>query len=98
MPDPHSDRRCDHQPGRHLPNTSKGRAEVNECQIQIDGVTINPGDYVFGYIDGTAVIPADLIDEVMDRAMEIESREDDVRDRLLKGASLTDTYMTIGAI
>ena len=64
----------------------------------IDGVTINPGDYVFGDIDGTAVIPADLIDEVMDRAMEIESREDDVRDRLLKGASLTDTYMTIGAI
>ena len=61
-------------------------------------MTINPGDYVFGDIDGTAVIPADLIDEVMDRAMEIESREDDVRDRLLKGASLTDTYMTIGAI
>ena len=84
----------------HLPNTSKGRAEVNECQIpiQIDGVTINPGDYVFGDIDGTAVIPADLIDEVMDRAMEIESREDDVRDRLLGGASLEDTYMTIGAI
>ena len=83
----------------HLPNTSKGRA-VNECQIpiQIDGVTINPGDYVFGDIDGTAVIPADLIDEVMDRAMEIESREDDVRDRLLGGASLEDTYMTIGAI
>ena len=78
----------------------KAVREVNECQIpiQIDGVTINPGDYVFGDIDGTAVIPADLIDEVMDRAMEIESREDDVRDRLLKGASLTDTYMTIGAI
>ena len=67
-------------------------------RVAIDGVTINPGDYVFGDIDGTAVIPADLIDEVMDRAMEIESREDDVRDRLLKGASLTDTYMTIGAI
>ena len=50
------------------------------------------------HIDGTAVIPADLIDEVMDRAMEIESREDDVRDRLLGGASLEDTYMTIGAI
>lgn len=84
----------------HMPNTSKGRAEVNECQIpvEIDGVTIFPGDYVFGDIDGTAVIPADLIDEVMDRAMEIEHRENDVRDRLLSGASLTDTYMTIGAI
>ncbi|MEI3363171.1 MAG: hypothetical protein V8R75_11860 [Oscillospiraceae bacterium] len=44
-------------------------------------MTINPGDYVFGDIDGTVVIPGDLIDEVMDRAMEIESREDDVRAR-----------------
>lgn len=84
----------------HLPSTSKGRAEVNECQIPIviDGVTIHPGDYVFGDIDGTVVIPAELIDEVIERAMEIEHRENDVRDRLLQGASLTDTYMTIGAI
>lgn len=84
----------------HLPSTSKGRAEVNECRIPItiDGVTITPGDYVFGDIDGTVVIPGDLIDEVMDRAMEIERREDDVRTRLLNGESLTDTYMKIGAI
>ena len=45
-----------------------------------------------------SVIPGDLIDEVMDRAMEIERREDDVRTRLLNGESLTDTYMKIGAI
>ena len=84
----------------HLPSTSKGRAEVNECQIPItiDGVTITPGDYFFGDIDGTVVIAGDLIDEVMDRAMEIERREDDVRTRLLNGESLTDTYMKIGAI
>ena len=61
-------------------------------------MTITPGDYVFGDIDGTVVIPGDLIDEVMDRAMEIERREDDVRTRLLNGESLTDTYMKIGAI
>lgn len=84
----------------HLPSTSKGRAEVSECQIpiEIDGVTIHPGDYVFGDIDGTAVIPGELLDQVMERAMEIEHRENDVRDRLLNGESLTDTYMKIGAI
>lgn len=84
----------------HLPNTSKGRAEVNECgkPIQIDGVTIYPGDYVFGDIDGTVIIPAEKFDEVVERALGTMKREDDVRDRLLAGASLTETYMTIGAI
>lgn len=84
----------------HLPSTSKGRAEVSECQIpiEIDGVTIHPGDYVFGDIDGTAVIPGDLLDQVVERAMETERRENDVRDRLLGGESLTETYMKLGAI
>ena len=33
--------------------TSKGRCEINECQIPVilDGVTIRPGDYIFGDID-----------------------------------------------
>lgn len=84
----------------HLPNTSKGRAEVNECKIpiQIDGVTIHPGDYVFGDIDGVAIIPQDTFDEVIERSMETLKREDDVRDRLLAGESLTETYYKIGAI
>ena len=84
----------------HLPNTSKGRAEVNECKIpiQIDGVTINPGDYVFGDIDGVAVIPQDKLDEVVERAVATIQREGDVRDRLLAGESLAETYSKIGAI
>lgn len=84
----------------HLPNTSKGRAEVNECKIPIiiDGVTVNYGDYIFGDIDGTVVIPENLIDEVVEKAMEIEASENKVRDQLKAGASLTDTYMKIGTI
>lgn len=84
----------------HLPNTSKGRAEVNECQIpiNIDGVTIYPGDYVYGDIDGTVFIPGKLLDEVIDRAFEIMAKEDKVRDKLCKGESLIDTYAKIGAI
>lgn len=84
----------------HLPNTSKGRAEVNECQIpiNIDGVTIYPGDYVYGDIDGTVFIPGNILEDVIDRAFEIMAREDQVREQLCQGENLVDTYTKIGAI
>ena len=83
-----------------LPCTSKGRCEVTECQVPviIDGVTINPGDIVFGDIDGVVIIPKEIEDEVFKRSLEIVLKEDSVRDNLLKGASLEDTYAKIGAI
>ena len=53
------------------PKTSKGRCEINECQIPviIDGVTIRPGDIIFGDIDGVAVIPSAIADEVFEKSM-----------------------------
>ncbi len=83
-----------------MPNTSKGRAEVNECQvpIKIDNVTINPGDYVFGDIDGVVFIPGDLLDQVIEAAVETETSENKVRDLLTSGNSLQDTYSKIGTI
>jgi len=82
------------------PRTSKGRCEINECQIpvEIDGVTINPGDLIFGDIDGIVVIPKELGDEVIDRALELIKDEDSVRDGLLAGDSLEKVYTEIGAI
>lgn len=82
------------------PLTSKGRCEINECQIPItiDGVTINPGDYIFGDCDGVVIIPKDLIDEVLDRAFALIRDEDRVRDSLLAGDSLEKVYTEIGAI
>lgn len=82
------------------PKTSKGRCEINECQIPVtlDGVTINPGDYIFGDIDGIVIIPKDIAEEVMDRALETILKENEVRDRLLNGTSLQQAYAEIGAI
>lgn len=82
------------------PKTSKGRCEINECQIPVtmDGVTINPGDYIFGDIDGVVIIPKDLIEEVLDRAFALIDDENRVRDSLLSGASLEKVYTEIGAI
>lgn len=82
------------------PKTSKGRCEINECQIPVvfEDVTINPGDYIFGDIDGIVIIPKDIVDEVCDRALDTIKKEDAVRDNLLAGASLEKVYSEIGAI
>lgn len=82
------------------PLTSKGRCEINECQIPVtlDGVTIHPGDYIFGDVDGVVVIPKDLIDEVLKRAFALIQDENRVRDGLRNGDSLEKVYTEIGAI
>lgn len=82
------------------PRTSKGRCEINECQIPvcIAGVTIRPGDYLFGDIDGVAVIPAEIADQVIEEALATIKKEDDVRDGLKNGASLQQMYSKAGAI
>ncbi|MDR1732214.1 MAG: RraA family protein [Synergistaceae bacterium] len=83
-----------------LPLSSKGRCEVSECKIpiKIDGVLINPGDYIFADLDGVAIIPQDIAEEVFTKALEIVKKEDTVRENLLKGATLADTYAKIGAM
>lgn len=80
--------------------TSKGRCEINECQIPVilDGVTIRPGDYIFGDIDGVIVIPKEVAEEVIRQAAETVEKENEVRTRLLNGSTLQKAYEEIGAI
>ena len=87
------------------PLTSKGRCEINECQIPIimDGacgysVTINPGDYIFGDIDGVVIIPKDIIMEVLEQSFETIIKENETRDGLLAGKSLQEVYEIHGTI
>lgn len=84
----------------HLPTTSKGRTEITEWDVpvEIDGVSIRPGDLVFGDIDGVAVIPAEIADQVLARCTQIMRNEDTTRDLIANGASVAETYMKIGAI
>lgn len=82
------------------PKTSKGRCEINECQIPVlmEGVTINPGDYIFADVDGVVIIPKDIADEVIQRASETVEKENTVRKGLQEGASLESVYAAVGAI
>ncbi len=82
------------------PRTSKGRYEINECQIPIaiDGVNINPGDFIFGDLDGIAVIPKEIADEVFEKSMETIEKEAIVRDHIQNGLSMQEAYKINGAI
>ena len=82
------------------PRTSKGRCEINECQIPVKfyNVTINPGDYIFGDVDGVVVVPSAIVDEVIEEALGTIRKEDEVRSRLQNGSSILKAYQEIGAI
>lgn len=55
-------------------------------------VLVNPGDIVFGDIDGVVVIPKELEDKVIPLALEKMGKENLVRNELLKGVLLRDAY------
>ncbi len=60
--------------GRH-PGTMRGRMDMETIEepITCGGVTITPGDLIFGDGDGIVVIPQDRVDDVLTAAEDIVS-------------------------
>ena len=67
--------------------TPLGRARISAhgCPVRCGGVLVNPGDIVFGDINGVVVIPKELVAEVIPLAVKREEGEEMMRSRLLKG-------------
>ena len=68
------------------------------CMIEIDGTTVEPGDLIFGDIDGVVVIPAKLVDEVIPDALEKASGEKLVRKEIEAGMSSTEAFRKYGIL
>jgi len=79
---------------------SAGRSIVIDhgCPVDCGGVLVNPGDIIFGDIDGVVVIPKELEKEVIPLALEKVSKENQLRDELLKGSLLRDAYNKYGIL
>jgi regulator of RNase E activity RraA len=79
---------------------SAGRSIVidHNCPVDCGGVLVNPGDIIFGDIDGVVVIPKELEKEVIPLALEKVSKEDQLREELLKGSLLRDAYNKYGVL
>jgi len=66
--------------------------------IEVGGVRIRPGDIVVGDIDGVLVIPAEVEEEVVARAIEKASAESLVRIAIEGGMSATEAFATYGVL
>ncbi len=79
--------------GRH-PGTMRGRLDMESVQkpIECGGVTVNPGDLIFGDGDGIVVIPADKIEEVLTHAEEVVATDDWWSDKLDDGEDPHDLH------
>ena len=82
------------------PVDSNGRGEVVAYNVPIEcgGVTVNPGDIVFGDADGVVIIPQNIEKTVIDAALEKVRGENQTRDALREGATLREVYDKYGIL
>ena len=68
------------------------------CAIEVGGVHVDPGDFVFGDMDGVLIVPRVHIDEVIERALEKARGEKEVRKAIEKGMSSTEAFAKFGIL
>lgn len=82
------------------PLDTRNRAEMVEMDtvIQIAGVTVRPGDWILGDVDGVVVIPAGQSDAVFRAALEKIQAEDTTRAELEAGDTLRAVFARHGVL
>lgn len=82
------------------PLDSKGRGEMMamDVPVELGGVRVLPGDFVFGDLDGVVVIPHDHAAATFRLALEKVGAENRTRDELRAGASLAEVYARHGVL
>ncbi len=78
----------------------RGRGQVVDFRIplEIDEVTVNPGDIIFGDIDGVLVVPRELERPVITRALEQVAKEKKAKAMLLGGSSAESVFCDTGVL
>jgi regulator of RNase E activity RraA len=66
--------------------------------IEIEGVWVEPGDLVFGDLDGVVVIPRKHERHVIERAVEKANAENVVRKAIESGMSATEAFKKYGVL
>jgi len=85
--------------GRFAQDSSvRTKVAAYRCAIEIGGVWIEPGDLVFGDLDGVVVVPRKHEEEVLIRALEKATAENLVRNEIEKGMSSTEAFRKYGVL
>jgi regulator of RNase E activity RraA len=68
------------------------------CSVEIDGVRIQPGDLIFGDLNGVVVVPQKVEAEVIEKALEKAAGEKIVRKAIEAGMSSKEAFHTYGIL
>ena len=77
---------------------ARGKVVDYRVPVEINSVRINPGDIVFGDLDGVLVIPRAAEKEAISKALEKVSAENKVRDAIRGGMSTVQAFETFGVM
>lgn len=85
--------------GRYAQDSGVRTQVVNfRCPIEVGGVKVEPGDLVFGDLDGVLIIPKAVEAEVIEKALEKARGEKLVRKAIESGMSATEAFRTFGIL
>ncbi len=78
--------------------TGKDRVQVEAINesVSLGDVRVNPGDLLCGDRDGVVVVPANRIEEVLDKALEIHNAEQAIVDYVKGGMTLKQAREKLG--
>lgn len=82
------------------PYDSLGRMDGKEYDVPVEcgGIRVNPGDLIFGDVDGIVVVPQEIVEEVINKAWGKIQGESKVRDELRSGAGVEATFKKYGIL
>src|SRR4051794_20926338 len=68
------------------------------CPIEIGQVRVEPGDLIFGDLDGVVIVPRQVENEAIERALAKARGEKTVRKAIESGMSSTDAFRKFGIL
>lgn len=85
--------------GRYAQDSSVRTKVIDyRCPIEVEGVWINPGDLVFADLDGVLIIPKELEDKVIERALKKARAEKTVLKEIQSGVSSSAVFAKYGIL
>ncbi|MDA8375697.1 MAG: RraA family protein [Planctomycetia bacterium] len=76
----------------------RGKVVDFRCRIKVGDVIVNPGDVVFGDMDGVCVVPHDIEVEVFTKALEKANGERTVFEAIKKGMLAQEAWDRFGIL
>ena len=76
----------------------RGKVVDFRVEIEIEGVSVTPGDIVFADLDGVLIIPKEAEGEAIARALEKVSTESAVRMAIVNGMSTVEAFARFGVM